>query len=93
MDALDTIPSDLISVRQAAKLVNNTHRGTVRRWILRGKLKAYRLAGSRYLVSRADVLNLIQPHINHVPDLPPTRREMTARDRETNRILREAGII
>lgn len=87
------IPGDLISVREAARLVNNCHVGAIRRWILSGKLRGYKLAGYRYLVSRADVLNLIQPHVKHEPELPPTRREMTARQKHVEAHLRELGVI
>lgn len=91
MNIDELIPSDLITIKQAARLVNNTHRCTIRRWILKGKLKAYKLAGSRYLVSRADVMNLIQPHVNHAPDLPPTKRQMTARQEWVQKRLKEIG--
>ncbi len=87
----DLIPSDLITTKEAARLVNNTHRNTIRRWILSGKIKAYKL-GKRYLLSRADVLNLITPHIVHKPDLPPTKREMTAREAYVDQRLREVGV-
>lgn len=89
----DEIPSDLISIKQAARLVNGTHVATIRRWIHAGKLPAYRLAGTRLLVSRADVLNLIQPHVKHTPSLPPTKREMTQRQKRTRAILEREGLV
>ena len=55
-----TIPADLITIAEAAKLANNTHRSTVRRWIAKGKLRAYAIAGARWRVSRADVIALIE---------------------------------
>jgi hypothetical protein len=56
---MNSIPSDLITVAQAARLVNNTHHAAIRRWILKGKLRAYTLAGG-VVVSRADVLAIMQ---------------------------------
>ncbi len=87
----DLIPSDLITIKEAARLVNNTHRNTIRRWIQAGKIKAYTL-GKRFLLSRADVLNLIQPHVNHKSDSPPTKREMTEREKYVDKRLREVGV-
>ena len=55
-----SIPDDLITVAEAARLANNTHRSTVRRWIAKGKLRAYAIAGARWRVSRADVVVLIE---------------------------------
>lgn len=87
----DELPSDLVTIKDAAKLVNNTHRGTIRRWILTGKLPAWKL-GSRFLVSRADVLAMIRPHVNERPQLPATRREMTQREKYVQRRLKELGV-
>lgn len=71
------LPTDLITIKAAARLVNNTHRATIRRWILSGKLPAYTLAGGRYLVSQADVLALIQPKVLPAPpqDMPMGKRD------------------
>jgi excisionase family DNA binding protein len=92
-DSLDNlIPSDLISIKEAARLVKNTHVNTIRRWIHKGKLQAYKLTGERFLVSRADVLNLIRPHVEHKPELPPTRREMTKRQEYVARRLKELKV-
>lgn len=73
-----TLPTDLITIKQAARLVNNTHRATIRRWILKGKLRAYTL-GKRYLVSTADVLGMIRPH---VPPAPPENMPIGKRDHD-----------
>lgn len=87
------IPKDLITVKEAARLVNNTHQNTVRRWIHKGKLPAYHLAGCKnFLVSRADVLALLQPHAEPVKVQFETRAEKSRRQREAERILREQGV-
>lgn len=87
----DELPADLITIKEAARLVNNTHRGTIRRWILKGKLAAWKLAGKTFLVSRADVLRMIQPHRNEEPQLPPTKREKTRREKYVQKRLKELG--
>lgn len=89
----DEIPSDLITTKEAARVANNTHIATIRRWIHSGKLKGYRLAGYQFLVSRADVLNLIQPHVKHKPAAPPTKREMTQRQKRTRDTLEREGML
>src|SRR5262245_38253240 len=55
------VPGDLVTIAQAAKLVNNVHRVTILRWIQKGKLRGFLRAGTRWMVSRAEVLALIQP--------------------------------
>jgi excisionase family DNA binding protein len=94
-----SIPADLITVAQASKLLNNTHRATIRRWILRGKLRAYTLGGTRWVVSRADVLAMIQPHVagagvsgNQPPSPPPTRREIIAEEAWVDAVLKKHGV-
>jgi excisionase family DNA binding protein len=52
-------PTDLIRILDAARLID-THPGTIRRWLRSGRLRGYRRVG-RYLVSKADVLGLVQP--------------------------------
>lgn len=89
----DEIPCDLITIKKAARLIGNAHSATIRRWIFSGKLKAYRLAGCRFLVSQADVLNLIQPFAKHKPAGPPTKREMTQQQKRTQMILERDGLL
>lgn len=91
MTNLDTIPGDLIDTKAAARLIHNAHIATIRRWIQTGKLKAYRLAGRRFLVSKAEVLQLIQPHVV-VNTPPPITRELTDLQKRTKRILEERGV-
>lgn len=85
------VPDDLITPKAAAKLVN-VHISSVYRWVLSGKLKGYRRAGSRYLVSRADVLGMIQPVEVEAPDRPRTRREEEEAARRAVEELRRQGI-
>lgn len=92
MQPVDELPSDLISIKEAARLVNNTHRGTIRRWILTGKLPAWKLAGRTFLVSRSDVLAMIQPHTIEKTRMPATRRELTGRQKYVQRRLKELKI-
>lgn len=63
------LPADAINIQTAAKLLR-VDRESVYRWIRRGKLRGYRVAGWKYWVSRADVLDLIKDA--HVP--PPPKR-------------------
>lgn len=84
------LPSDLVSVGRAAKIIGCSPK-QVYRWIRPGKkkparLRAWKVAGSRYRVSRAEVEALIQP----VPVVAPepaeqqvTRREVNAQTRAT----------
>lgn len=53
-------PPDLISPRAAAMLMK-VHIATMFRWILKGKLRSWRRAGTRYMVSQADVMDLFEP--------------------------------
>lgn len=55
-------PSDLINLKEAARVAGGVHPTTVRRWIFRRMLKAYRRPPSGVLyVSRAEVVALVQP--------------------------------
>lgn len=93
MENTSDIPDDLITVKEAARLVHNTHTATIRRWVLNGKLQGYTLAGTRWLVSRADVLALIQPLTK--PRKAPaieSPRQRGRRERDTDRVLRAAGV-
>ena len=53
------LPDDLIRPRDAARLLR-CHVSMVYRAIQDGRLAAYRIAGSRYAVSEAAVLALVQ---------------------------------
>lgn len=56
------VPGDLIKLREAALVADGVHPTTVRRWIARGILKAYRrLPSGALYVSKADVIALVQP--------------------------------
>ncbi|WP_306364366.1 helix-turn-helix domain-containing protein [Nocardia sp. CC227C] len=56
------LPNDLINLRDAARLAGDVHPTTIRRWIGRNMLKAYRRGPSRLLyVSRDELVALTQP--------------------------------
>lgn len=52
-------PGEFIGVDEAAKLVGRSH-WTVRRWLSIGQLTRYK-SGSRVVVSRPQLLSLVQP--------------------------------
>lgn len=52
-------PNDLITPREAARLLR-AHISLIYRCVQDGRLRAWRVAGSRYAVSKADVLALVQ---------------------------------
>lgn len=54
-----SIPDDLVSPKAAASLLAVSV-SSIYRWVDLGKLRAYRVAGVRYRVSRADVLGLVE---------------------------------
>ena len=88
----DELPTDLITIAAAAKLCHGTHVATIRRWILRGKLRGYRIGGRRMLVSRSDLdgmTQLVQPS-----EPPPylTGKEARAHAKWADEVLREHGI-
>jgi hypothetical protein len=85
--SMPTIPDDLIPLPVAAELIQ-VDSSTIRRWILNEKVQGYRRVG-RWLISKADLLALIKPEI--IVHLP-TKKEMAARERQTDKVLREAGI-
>ncbi len=92
-------PNDLVSITEAAKLLPGSRPGramnrhVLRRWVRAGRIPSYRL-GSRYFVSRAEVVALVQPH-NPLRLKPPpirTTRQETAGYRRAIDSLRAAGI-
>jgi excisionase family DNA binding protein len=88
---VSAVPEDLITPRAAAKILR-AHVGTIYRWILSGKLPAWRRAGARYLVSRADVEALLAP-VRPAAKRPPlpSQRAQEARHRQAVESLRKAG--
>lgn len=84
------LPPDLISLPAAAKLIA-VHGSTLRRWIASGKLAAWRVGGC-YRVSRQDVLALVKPHEPVEGPRPMTMEERRAKDAETDRVLKAAGV-
>lgn len=49
-----SLPGDLITPKAAARLLK-VHVSSVYRWILAGKVRAFRRAGARYWISEAEV--------------------------------------
>jgi excisionase family DNA binding protein len=84
-----SLPDDLISPKTAAKILRS-HISTVYRLIHSGKLRSFRRAGTRHLVSRADVEALL------VEETPAPRLETSAdvarRRKEAIDRLRQAGL-
>lgn len=85
-----THPADLITPTDAAGILRTTP-STVRRFILGGKLAAWRI-GSRWWLSRADVEAFVVRWAS--PDAPPveTLQERRNREAETDAILRAAKV-
>lgn len=52
------LPPDLITPKQAARLIGR-HVSLIYRTIFDGRLRAWKVAGSRYQVRREDVLALV----------------------------------
>lgn len=53
------LPDDLITPKEAAKLIA-VSTNTIYRWVEEGKLRAWRIAGSRYRLSARDVRGLVE---------------------------------
>ncbi len=84
----DEIPEDLIRPSQAAKLVG-CHMATVCRWVMTGKLRGWKLAGRRYLVSRADVQAMLEPvaAVGRIPVTPPPQARRMKSERAKAELL------
>lgn len=89
MSALST-PADLITPRRAARIVG-VHISAIYRYVLKGKLRGWRRAGSRYLVSEAEVRALIQPVVVEVEEEIRTRAEEKDAAQASLERLRRAG--
>ena len=66
-----SLPTDLISPKQAARVLR-AHVASVYRWIATGRLRSFKRAGTRHLVSRGDVESLL------VEEMPSPRLETSA---------------
>lgn len=93
------IPDDLIPPGKAARLIH-VHVATIYRWILEGRLPAWRLRGRCGVkggrrLSKADVLSLLEPE--PLPVKGQTRAEskveQQARKAWTDEVLRRTGVI
>lgn len=59
-DTSGQAPTDLLSVRAAARAVGRHHR-TLERWVVQGHLRMWRVGPHRRLVSMSEVRALITP--------------------------------
>jgi excisionase family DNA binding protein len=88
------LPADLVPLGKAATELH-CNRATVYRWCLGGKLRSWRRAGTRYLVSLADVRQLLQPVRQRTRDVSAkgeeTRQQQARRER-TQEVLRKHGL-
>lgn len=89
-----TIPDDLISVCEAARLLpsrkpgRRMHYGTLYRWIREGRLQGWRV-GSHWFVSRREVVALPVP--SEVRPEVATRARREREIAEAQRYLRDGG--
>ena len=84
-----TIPTDLLTPIEAAKLLGTSSR-SVRNWIRFGRLPAFRIGG-RLRICRADALAMFQRVKTPGPMLP-TKAESEARARWVDETLKSAGV-
>jgi excisionase family DNA binding protein len=71
MDEIDT--KELLTVEQAAQFLQLSQ-SSIRTYIRQGKLKAYRVAGSRrVLIPKAQLIALLEPATNQ-----PTKKKETS---------------
>jgi excisionase family DNA binding protein len=83
-------PSDLITTMQAAKIAK-VSACSLYRWIVSGKLRAWRLIG-RLRVSEAEVRALLQPvEPKQRPQWAETIRQKRRREKQTEAVLRAGG--
>ncbi len=88
----DELPKDLITISAAAKLAHGTHVATIRRWILRGKLRGYRIGGRKMLVSLADMEGMIQQVQPSEPPTYQTGKQARAHAEWADQVLKEMGV-
>jgi excisionase family DNA binding protein len=71
---LHSVPEDLVSPREAAKILK-LHLASVYRMIADGRLPAWRRGGMRFFVSRAAVLGVFLPPGNIPSQGPASHQE------------------
>jgi excisionase family DNA binding protein len=81
--------TEYLSPKATAKLLQ-VHTTTIYSWVKSGKLRAFRRAGTRLRIARADVESLLVPVVPAVP--VPTSRELEQRQVQAERQLKAAGI-
>jgi hypothetical protein len=94
-----TGPSDLIPLSEACKRGprpargKRRHRSTVLRWILGGKIRGWRVLGN-WFVSAGELEALLRPEPATIPlaGVVQQRIEQTERERQTDEVLRAAGV-
>jgi excisionase family DNA binding protein len=79
----DDPSTDLLNVRQAARLVHRTPE-TIRRWVWAGRLPAQR-DGRRLLVARADLLRMTTGPIVEITDLAQWHHHALRQARRSSR--------
>jgi excisionase family DNA binding protein len=88
------IPTDLVPLGRAATTLH-CNRATVYRWVLAGKIRSWRQAGNRFMVSLADVRELMQPVRQRSRDVSAkaeeSRQDLARRGR-TQEVLRRHGL-
>lgn len=73
------IPDDLMIPSEAASLLG-VSTPTIYRWILGGKLPAWRVGGRKLRVSKADVVGMLKPVEPKAKPRPPSRFEQRVHD-------------
>jgi excisionase family DNA binding protein len=86
------LPEDLIDIPAAAKLCHGTHRHTIRRWILQGKIPGYRVGQRKMLVSKRELLAIIRPIVPQIQPTVPTAAQKRKHEEWVDARLREEGI-
>jgi excisionase family DNA binding protein len=88
------LPTDLVPLSRAATHLH-VNRATVWRWVRKGQLRAWRRAGSVYLVSLADIKEMLQPVRVRVRDVSARgeqARQRAARDAWCDEVLKRHGL-
>ena len=86
-----SVPVDLLTPAQVAEMLK-VSAASVRCWIHHGKLPAIRVGG-RLRIHRADVEAMLTPVETVLVERPESKREIAARKAETDRVLKEWGVI
>lgn len=88
--AAEELPSDLVEPKVLARRLS-VHLSTIHRWIRAGKLRAWRRAGERYLVSLAEGLALVAPVTVVQSDAPRSKAQEELAASQATARLRAKG--